>query len=210
MIRVSCSKLEDVRKSPLAFAQQLLSDKKSGQGSYGMFQCWQSKAKALHTNEMDLPESIKSLQQRFMSYAENAPNKKKQEFLLDRLKPYWEEYQSKGFKYLGSQKQIFWKMIADVALTGHTPVSVIDGNGFAAYFFTEYPVSWQEQLKFPLLQYYLANNYFKCDLDRVKIGVYCLSTLKFDLKTYSTVELEDSISEAKGIFTAISTYYNKS
>jgi hypothetical protein len=76
MIRVSCSKLEDVRKNPNIFVQQLKSNKQSGGGSYGMFQCWQAKIKLLHTEEMNLAQATKSLQQRFMSYAENAVNKK--------------------------------------------------------------------------------------------------------------------------------------
>jgi hypothetical protein len=98
-------------------------------------------------------------------------------------------------------------MIPEVALTGHTPFSVSHDNGFAAYFFTEHPISWQEQLRFPLLQYYLAKNIFNCNLNELEIGFYCLSTLSFDLKTYSSSEVEDSIQETEGMFKFINNQY---
>lgn len=84
MITVSCSKLESVRQNPVAYAQQLLLDKKPG-GRKGMLKCWQMKARLLHTGELDLSKAIHGLQQNFMEFAYNKKNKKRQEFLLDCL-----------------------------------------------------------------------------------------------------------------------------
>ncbi|MCO5937221.1 hypothetical protein NAF17_16870 [Mucilaginibacter sp. RB4R14] len=207
MINVSCSKLEFVRQNPIAFAQQMAANKNSGGGNFGMFQCWQSKAKALHTYEMDLQTAIKSLQQRFMKYDENLNNKRKQEFLLDRLSPYWEEIKSKDFKYLSSQKRISWPILKNVSLTGNTPMTLSHSNGFIAYFYTENPISWQQELRFPLLQYYLAKNICNCSFDDLKIGVYCLKNLSFDLKLFTQTEIENSILEAEQIFKLVNENY---
>lgn len=208
MIRVSCSKLEEIRKNPLAFVQQLLEEKKSDGGSYGMFQCWQSKVKAIHSEEMSFAEAVKGLQQRFMRYADNAKNKKKQEFLLDRLKPYFEEFDKREFVYLGSQTKVFWQILSDVALTGYAPYIVSKGNNFAAYYFTELPITWKDQLRFPLLQYYLAKNICICEPEQLEIGTYCLNTLSFDLKKYTEEEIKASISETEEMFKTISNAYN--
>jgi len=207
MIRVSCSNLEDVRKNPTAYAQQLLADKKAGGGSYGMFQCWQSKVKEIHSNELSITEAIKSLQQRFMSYADTSTNKKKQEYLLDRLKPYFEEFENKGYTYISSQKRVYWNIIPEVALTGLAPYIVADENKFVAYFFTEQSITWENQLRFPLLQYYIAKNICNCEPSQLQIGFYCLNTLSFNLKIYSNEDIEDSIREAENIFRTINKAY---
>src|SRR3569833_655121 len=100
MIKVSCSKLEEVRQNPYVFAQQLLSSEKKTGGYYGMFASWQTCVKSMHSGEMDLSRAMKSLQQRFMAYAENGANRRKQEFLLDRLSPYWNEFHKREYNYL--------------------------------------------------------------------------------------------------------------
>lgn len=98
MIRISCSKLEDVKQNPEVFAQQLLLDKKMAGGSFGMFQCWQTKVRATHKGEMDPQEAIKSLRQEFRDrdYADNAANKNKKKNLIDKLIPYLEEFKNKN------------------------------------------------------------------------------------------------------------------
>jgi len=209
MIKISCSKLEDVRQYPQVFAQQLATGNESGGGRYGMFQCWQSKVREVHKGKYTAPEAIKSLQQRFMSYADNVKNKRKQEFFIDRLTPYIEEFNNRNYNYLGAQKQIEWKLIPEVSLTGHTPNLVKNDNGFAAYFYMETPILWQSQLRFPLIQYYLAEKIFKCPLSEVEIGTYTLSTLSFDLKQFTEGEMNEAILETKDLFKKVFDGYKK-
>jgi hypothetical protein len=209
MIRVTCSKLEEVRQNPKTFAQQLKLENKNNGGSFGMFQCWQKYVKSSHTGELNVSEAILGLQQSFMGFANNAVNKKRQEFLIDRFQPYVEDFKSRNYTYLGSQKKMLWNIIPDVALTGHTPNLVSNESGFASYFYTENPILWQEQLKFPLIQYYLAKNIFKCDFTAVEVGTYCLRSLSFNLKSYSENEIEDAISETEGIFNVVNEEYKR-
>jgi len=208
MIRISCSKLEDVRRSPLTFVKQLKEKKKSG-GKHGMLQYWQDCARASHTGQLQVPDAIKKLRQNFLSFSENAKNKKRQEFLIDRFAPYMEDFKTMNYTYIGAQKSIEWNMISDVYLTGYTPNLVSNDGGFASYFYTEHPISWQEQLKFPLIQHYLAEEIFKCTTQDVEVGTYCLSTLSFSLIKYSEADIEAAIKETRGIFSKIREEYDK-
>jgi hypothetical protein len=208
MIRVPCSQLEDVRKNPIIFAQKLSEDKAPG-GSRGMFADWQTVIKEVHLKDISLGDAINSLQQKFLRFNITKDNLRKQEFLLDRLQPYCEEFNSLKYKYLGSGNHIKWKLIPNVMLTGLIPFTASLDNDFMAYFIVEKPISWKSQLKFPLLQYYLANNYFKCGLENLKIGTYCLETNRFDLKNYNQEEIEDAILETTDLFTRISDEYDR-
>jgi hypothetical protein len=205
MIRVQCSKLEEIRKNPSLFVQKLIFEESTNGGSIGMFKRWQNKVKAIHSTELDIPGAIKKLQQEFLNYSDNAKNRKKQEFLLDRLYSYLEEFKTKGFIYKSAEKRIFWDIIEDVALTGNSPVLVSkeDGSKHFAYYFTEAPSSWQQELKYPLLQKYLSEEYFKCNLGDLQVGVYCLQTNKFELQCFSTEDVNAAILEAQTLFNGI-------
>lgn len=91
----------------------------------------------------------------------------------------------------------------------NTPNLVSNENGYAAFVYTEISMPWQVQLKFPLIQYYLAENIFKCPAYEVEIGTYCLTTSSFDMRKYTTQEMESAISETKGIFELVYKRYNK-
>ncbi len=204
MIKVPCSQLEEVRNNPNAFAQKLLSENPQPTGgSFGMFSCWQKNVKDVHKEGLEIPEAIKALQQRFMNYADNTANRKKQEFLLDRMMPYFEEFNAKGFVLEKPMVRIKWELIPEVSLTGNSPLLVSNEDYNAAYFFTESPLNWESQLKFPLLQEYLAHNFFSCETKDLKIGTYCLSENAFDLKSYDEADISIAIEEACDIFNKI-------
>lgn len=207
MIKVQCSKLEEIRSNPIAFANTLKNDKSTGGGSYGMFACWQTKIKDVHQEKLTVTGAIKALQQRFMQYADTTVNHKKQEFLIDRMMPYFKAFNEQGFKLEKTMINIKWELVSDVMLTGHSPMLVSNDNYNVAYYFTEYAMDWKLQLKFPLLQYYLATKYFSCPTDKLKIGTYCLNENKFSIQVYSTEEIERAVGEARAIFMAIKQEY---
>lgn len=209
MIRVQCSKLEEVRANPVAFANMLKNDKSTNGGSYGMFACWQTKIKEVHQEKLTVTGAIKALQQRFMSFADNASNRRKQDFLIDRMAPYFKNFDKQGFKLEKTMIHIRWELINDVMLTGHSPMLVSNDSFNVAYYFAESEIDWKEQLRFPLLQHYLATKYFSCQVDKLKVGIYCLRENKFSIQSYGLKAVENAIEEARSIFTTIDQEYNR-
>lgn len=208
MIKISCSKLEEVKQNPQAYAQKLKNSENTGGGAYGMFQCWQSCVRLVLQGRNNVEQAIEALQRQFVRFADTTANKKKQEFFMDRLRPFIEEFELKQYTYLSDQKHINWELVPGVELTGKTPVSVSDNKQYAAFIYTENPIGWHSQLRFPLIQTYLAKNIFKCSPKDVNIGTFCLETLRFDLRSFSNVEIDDAVSEMMKISETVSSVFN--
>ncbi len=210
MIKIPCSILEQVRKAPAAHAQILAAtDKPISQGSYGMFACWKDCAIKVHTGELNISQSIKELQNKFLRFDDNVKNLTKQTRLLDQFTKYIGQYEKNGFEFVDSKRQIKWDIIQGVRLTGHTPWVVHSKHGYFAYFLTEVPIDWKVQLRFPLLQRYLTDHTIDCDITEMSVGTYCLQTNEFDFTSYKSKEIEFWVSETGAIFQTVLTEYQK-
>jgi hypothetical protein len=209
MIRISCSKLEQARINPGAYAQILAIKGKQGGGTRGMFAHWQDVAKQINVGELTLNDGLKELQQRFLIFDAVPRNLQKQDFLSHGLTLYCKLYDKLKFGFVFSKKQVKWAFTNQGLLTGYTPWAVKDNKGFIAYFPMENISEWRSELKYPLLQQYLAEHRLQCEPSKVQVGVYCLKTNEFDLKSYSKLELSKAIVETKELFQAVEKEYSK-
>ncbi len=210
MIKIKCSILEQVRRNPTAHAQMLASGGKDQRGGPpGMFGHWKNLVKKVHTSELSLNDGIKELQNKFSQFQDNLANKTKQTKLLDEFVTYCEKYNQLGFKFADTRHNINWEIVPTITLTGHSPWVVYDSNFYYAYFLVETPIDWQAELRFPLIQTYLANNTIECDVAELKVGIYALSTQQFELKSFTEEELIDAFAETSTLFHNVHSEYNK-
>ena len=208
MIKIPCSKLEQVRQDPIAYVQQILSENKGG-GSHGMFSCFQDTTRLFHLGEVGMNEGVKTLQQKFMRFVDNVENRGKQELLLKQFVNYCEEYLKKEFCFVDGCRNIKWNIIEEVTLTGRTPLVVKNHNGLFSYILTERAFNWQTELRFPLIQSYISTETVRCGSDELNIGVYNVSTSKFDFRNFQTIELTNVINETSNIFKNVHKEYLK-
>lgn len=210
MIKIRCTSLEDVRKNPAAYAQLLVSDnaKVSG-GTHGMFAYWQDVVKLVHLQKLTPNEGIKELQQKFMRFDDTPRNKSKQDHLLEQFVQYCKQYDKNEFAFVSGKRQMKWELYAGVMLTGLTPLVVHNDDGYYSYLITEQPFDWKEQLRFPLMQQYLADYNIDCDVSEMRIGIYSLSTGKFEFKQFSKTELNKAVLQTSGIFENVFNEYSK-
>jgi len=210
MIRIQCSILEQVRKNPTTYGQLLASNNNLNKGgTHGMLAYWQDVSLKVHKDEIDLSKGLRELQRTFMNFAETPKNLKKQDFLQDSFVKYHKHFEKKHFKLVDTKRRIKWNMTSSGLLTGLTPWVLSDGRKYYSYFFTEQPVDWDSELKYPLLQEYLVENNIECDITEMNIGVYCLSTDDFSLKNFSKRELKNAIDETIDIFENVDKTYKK-
>jgi hypothetical protein len=201
MIKIRCTSLEDVRKNPAAYAQLLISDNaKISGGTHGMFAYWQDVAKLVHLQKLTPTEGIKELQQKFMRFDDTPRNKSKQDHLMEQFVKYCKQYDKNEFAFVDGKRQMKWELYAGVMLTGLTPLVVHNDDGYYSYLITEKPFEWKEQLRFPLMQQYLADYNIDCDVSEMHVGIYCLATGKFEFKIYSGIELSNTIITVSEIF----------
>ncbi len=210
MLKIRCSSLEDVRKNPTAYAQQMaLGDGKNNGGTHGMFAYWQDIAKLVHQNELTTAEGVKELQNKFIRFDDTPKNRSKQSLLLDQFVKYCNLYDKNKFAFVDSRRQMNWALCKNVSLTGLTPWVVYNDSGYYSYFVTEQPFEWQDQLKFPLLQQYLVDYKIDCDVTEMNMGIYCLATNKFEFNSYTKAELKKTVTLTTEIFEHVYDQFTK-
>ncbi|KAA5536895.1 hypothetical protein F0919_04270 [Taibaiella lutea] len=208
MISVRCSALEQARNDPSFFVQSLIEGTKGG-GSFGMFRHWQKAIKDMHVENLTPSEAIRNLQNSFLRFNETRANKTKQENLIRSLVAYEKEFKKMKFEFEEGIRRIKWDIHSEVRLTGNTPWIVNDKNNFFAFFPIEEEIPWLTQLRFPLLQKYIADRILKCDVNKVNMGIFRLSENKFDFKRFDEEEIEDALNETRGIFQNVYDEYDK-
>lgn len=210
MIRISCTNLEQVRVAPAQHGKMIATiEKPKSSGRRGMFTCWQEAASSFHTTNVSVSETVKLLQKKFMQFDENLVNSRRQAKLADQLTNYCALYEKSKFEFIDSKHHMNWDIVAGVRLTGNTPWVVHNSDGYFSFIPVEQPIDWQTQLRFPLIQQYLSSNHIECDVTEMRVGVYCLTTNKFEFKVYSTNEIQMFISETGEIFQTVLDEFNK-
>jgi hypothetical protein len=210
MIKIQCSVLEQVRKNPVLHGQILASNITLGRGgTHGMLAYWQDVSLNLHKQEYDFARGIKELQKTFFNFEETVKNYKKQDFLQDSFVKYHKNFNKRKFELVETRKRINWNISSVGLLTGLTPWVFKANNKFYSYLFTEREYSWNTELRFPLIQSYLAYKILECDISVVNIGIYSLSTDNFFFKNFSQPEINGAIDETVDIFKKVNTEYEK-
>jgi hypothetical protein len=202
MTNISVSNLERVRLNPVAYAQLISTgDAFQKGGTHGMFAFWQDIAKQMHQEELTISESLKKLYAIYhRSFKDSPSNEKKQEGLYQALVQYEKAIRLAHFSFYEGRKRVKWPIIPDVQLTGLTPWVFKKGETFYSYFYAENSFYWQSDLKYPILQQYLADQVIGCELKLLHIGVYFLDTSSFESRNYTVKEVKDAIAETAGIF----------
>lgn len=174
-----------------------------------MFAHWQETAKKLHTGEFDLKGALRQLQSAFGHFAATQRNRDKQIILLEEFARYIRQHKIDNFEFHESKRHFGWVLTPQVQLTGITPWVFIREGLYYAYFCQEKEMDWEGDLKYPLLQKYMADNIVHCRLSELHMGVYCLEKRKFKFKRYSQVEVRKAVQDATQLFTNIYTEFSR-
>lgn len=208
MLNIRCSTLEQVRNNPVLFAQSLIEDIKTT-ASFGMFGYWQSAIRQMHIDSLSVSETIKNLQNSFLRFKDTPVNRARQEHLIRSLVAYEKEFRKYKFEFKEGAHRIKWDIHTEVRLTGNTPWILSNGEEFYSFIPIEMNIYWRDQLRFPLLQNYIASEILDCEIQNLSMGVFNLNSNKFEFKCYTDSEIEDSIYETGGIFQRIYEEYSR-
>ena len=210
MIGISCSNLERARRNRVLFAELLSDgDKLSRGGTFGMFRHWQEIAKRTHMGDVGLGEALRQLESACEHFAVTTRNRDKQAYLMEEFVRYMKRHKSEKLVWNEPRHQFRWQLIPQVRLTGITPWVFKREDIYYAYFCLEQPAQWQEELKYPLLQRYLADHLLHCRLNQLQIGVYCLERRDFEWKRFLPLEVRTAVQEASQLFTDIFNEYSR-
>ena len=154
MSKFSITQLETARQNPKQFANNLkaAAGTKSSFFCRGKFTRWQDSVGEFH-KQNDLSKAINYLEKSFSNRADNSKNRNEVARFISSLDAYAAEFKKKGFTLLDRRKNIHIDLNAKVFISGQIPITYMNTKGgFSVYFFSQTGVSWEGELRFPIVQ----------------------------------------------------------
>lgn len=210
MITLSLSKLEIARVNPMSIANDMVKEKMNKGSRVGFVSTFKTTAREYHEKELNSRDVVQELDNRlWISFKENSQNNNRRKLFCESFLSYAQLFSNLDISISKFQVNLDWEIIPNMKLTGHSPFLCSNETYKVAYYFSEKNTNWRAELKYALLQVYLAEVIFKCDVKDIKIGIYDISDKKFDLHTYDDFELDNAIEECKQVFNNVLSEYNR-
>jgi hypothetical protein len=208
-MRISITKLEEARVDARTVAKLLTVQTSGGGGKTfkGVFGTYIGK---FHNDETDIGKLVTQLSDAFkLGFVPNEANYKKSNKYVEAFIVY-AEYMSKYELGLDAHfTNVNWAFDKDLSLYGRSPTLCSSDTRNIAFAITENSNNWLNELKFPILQKYLADKYFKCDVDKVEMGVFDVTKKAFEFKIFSNDEIEEAILQTTNILLEVKHWYDQ-
>lgn len=209
-MKISNTILERVKENPLSHARIMAGDEREkGGGTYGIFAYWQGAVKDVHRSKKSIKDAMNDLAKEYTARFEATPkNLEKEEKLMKVFNSYCKQYDKLGVEYLYSKKLVNWQLHDSVTLTGNTPWITKRGDEYVIIQVLEGAAgNWKNELRYPLIQKYLASYCLSCDVSNITMAVYSVKDNMFEIKNFSKKEIEAAITETKYLFTVVYNEY---
>ncbi len=205
MNKISFSQLESARKNPTAFAKSLTAPSGSNP-RFSKFMAWQLAVNRYHKEKGDLSKAVNYFEATFMrNFADNSKNTaEREDWILD-LQAYSTDDIKGKLTYVEHKKRISIPLTSKVRLGGELPLSKMNNKGgYSIYFFSRESTLWEGELRFPVIQNYVASTLYGVDLSEVEVGVYSLDLKKHLQRSFTQKEIDEAEKELKAIGKAVS------
>lgn len=205
MNKISFSQLESARKNPTAFAKSLNSSSDNSP-RFSKFMAWQLAVHRYHKERGDLLKAVNYFESTFMrNFADNRKNAAERENWILELQAYTTDNLHRELTFIEHKKRINIPLTNKLRLGGELPLLKMNNKGgYSVYFFTKESILWEDELRFPVIQNYVASTLYNVDLNEVEVGVYNLDTHKHLQRSYSNKDVDDAIKELNEIGNAVS------
>jgi hypothetical protein len=205
MKKISFSQLESARKNPAAFGKSL-SMPSTGTPRFSKYMAWQLAVYKYHKEKNNLSKAISYFESTFLrNFADNPKNSIEREQFIEQLRLYIENDKMKKLTFIENKKRINIPLTNKLRLGGELPlIKMNDKFGYSVYFFCRESATWETELRFPIIQNFVAKNLYNVDLSEVEVGVYSLDFKKHLQSTYSESDVQEAIKELNKIGNIVS------
>lgn len=190
-MKIRFSMLERLRRNPKS-----VNDKNVRFGGRSKFTRWQDSIGRYHSNGNNIPKAEQYLIESFGKFADNASNRRDLAKYIDHLYLYDQDYKKLSSEKLEFRANFTFDLVLDYTVGGQ--ISRLDINtledGYSVYCFEKDNSEWKNELKFPLIQNYIAD-YFGCDNQVVNIGIYNLKEDKHLVTKFTKPEIQSAQEE---------------
>jgi hypothetical protein len=204
MKKFSISLLESARRNPILFSKSL----KEGSSVSNQFGGgrpisvrWLDAVGNYHRTR-DISLAITSLEKAFINRKDTPRNRKEVENLIFALENYVIEYNRLGYEHLEKAHSMQIILSPKVKITGWIwLLNMTSLGGRSGFIITKgiIDTSWQTELKYPIIQDYIANHIYGCELNQVAVGVIDYTSGHHSYYSYSKKEIDEALAELNSI-----------
>lgn len=204
--KFSISKLELARKNPTDFGNHLRDDEEEPFNNRPKSVRWLDSTSVYHKNS-NLSEAITYLENSFINRKQTKKNVKEVETLVNSLCLYVNDYLALDYNHYSHKHKIEIYLSPKLKTTGWIWIINTTSTGYSAYIIVNDDDShyWQNHLRFPIIQNYIAKNIFNCPIENVEVGIINYTEGKHHKTCFSQDEITEALSELKLIGSQIST-----
>lgn len=204
MSTIKFNQLEIARKNPTAFAESLSSGKGSSYGK-SKYLTWQNAIHECHKHREDLSRAINYFENSFTKqFVNNAKNNAEKDQWIAEIDAYVKSHKKLKLVHIESRIRISASVIGTITVGGQIPIINMNGRGgYSVVLFKRDETPWGDELRFPLIQYYVATNLYNVDPSEVEVGVYAIDQQKHERRNYSATEIDTALKEMKKIGRAV-------
>ena len=207
MNKISITNLEKARMNPSKFGKSML-DGTLSSASFGgrpKSMKWHDAVMEYH-NTSDISKAVTRLENSFSNRKDTAKNRREVEDLIIALDTYVDEYTKKGFIHFDKTINIDKQLSPRIKLSGWIwLLNMKSVGGYAGYIISKDvdSVNWMLELRFPIIQDYIANTLYGCQIEDVDVGVIDYTTGNHFTMSYSQEDINEALTELTEISSAI-------
>ena len=200
-MKFSITNLEKARRNPVEFAK-MLSGKNSAENNFGGYpksMRWLNAVCEFHKNGK-LSDAFESIDEGFSRRKNTAQHRRELEMFYQSLDKYKTATAGRKLSLLKSREPIHIKVNPQIEISGIIPLIFMKpAGGFSAYFISLNNTAWRSELKFPVIQSFVAEKVFKTNVEEIEVGYIDYFTGEFNETSFSAAEGETSAKELESI-----------
>lgn len=212
MNKLSITNLEKARENPSKYGKAI----KDGTLENNSFNSrpksmkWLDAVMVFH-NTGDLSKAILKLENSFSNRKDTPKNRRELEALIIALDNYVDEHNMKEFIHFDKTININLQLSPQLKISGWIWLLNIKAEGgYSGYIISKNvdEINWMLELRYPIVQDYIANTLYGCKLDEVDVGVIDYTTGKHYTICYSQEDIDEALEELNDLGSIISNILN--
>lgn len=160
----------------------------------------------------DIIKATSKLEQSFSNRKDTPKNRREIEDLIVALDTYVNEYNEKGYIHIDKRVSIVKQVSSQLMISGWACwlLNMKEDGGYAGFIITKDvdELKWMLELRFPIIQDYIANTLYGCQITDVDVGVIDYTTGNHLTTCYSQEDINDALTELTEISSTIDKILN--
>lgn len=209
MNKLSITSLERARVNPLKYGNAIKDGGLENNyfGGRAKSVRWHDAVMVYH-NTGDIAKATLKLEHSFSNRKNTRKNRRELEDLIIALDNYVNEHHEKGYVHLDKRVSIKKQLTSQLLISGWACwlLNMKEGGGYSGYVITKDvdEINWMLELRYPIIQDYIANTLYGCKIEEVDVGVIDYTTGNHYTICFTQEDIDDALEELNEMGSIIS------